>query len=57
MRPRYTVPVALLGLALTLPLPGSWQLLSVLFIWYLGWLPILYALFGHRHSPFYQEVN
>lgn len=41
MNPKRLVPIALLELALTLPLPGNWSLLSLPFIWYLGWLPIL----------------
>ena len=54
MNPKRLVPIALLGLTLTLFLPGNWSLLSLPFVLYLGWLPILWALCGHPRSPFYQ---
>ena len=57
MKPRTAVPIALLGLAVTLLLPGDWKLFSLPFIWYLGWLPILYALFGHPRAPFHNAQS
>ena len=53
MTPKRLVPQALSGAFLTAFLPEPWNLLALPFTFYLGWLPIIWALFWHPRSPFY----